>query len=61
MSSTRLYPSFVDVGPFRFTGKVTCSIGRLVDGFSTPPHAVAVSGRQNGADTAGGPRVVGLR
>jgi hypothetical protein len=31
MSSTRLYDCFVDVGPLRFSGKVTCSIGRLVD------------------------------
>ena len=40
----------VEVGPFRFTGIVTWSIGRLVEGLSTPPHAAVVLGRQKGVD-----------
>jgi hypothetical protein len=52
MSSTTLYDSMVELGPFRFTGIVTWSIGRLVEGLSTggDPHAAVVLGRQKGVD-----------
>jgi len=51
MSSTRLYDSFVEAGPFRLTGSATCKSGRLLAGFSTPLQAVLESGRQKGVDT----------
>jgi hypothetical protein len=50
MSSTRLYDSFVEVGPFRFTGSVTWRSGRLFVGLSTPLRAVLELGRQKGVD-----------
>jgi hypothetical protein len=50
MSSTTLYDAMVEVGPFRFTGMVTWSIGRLPEGLRTPLHAVVVLGRQKGVD-----------
>jgi hypothetical protein len=63
MSSTRSYESILEVGPFRFTGKVTWSMGRLVAGFSTGgfPHATVVLGRQNGVEVGTGVSVEGCR
>jgi hypothetical protein len=63
MSSTRSYEAIVEVGPLRFTGNVTCSIGRLVAGLSTGglPHAAVVLGRQNGFEAGTGVSVEGCR
>jgi hypothetical protein len=61
MSSTTLYDSTVELGPLTFTGSVTCSKGKLFEGFSTPPHAAVVLGRQKGSDHEGLDPGVGCR